>query len=46
MLITESKLRKIVQDVLSEAQQPAAPAAGPVTSAIKKGNGGYEYEIF
>jgi hypothetical protein len=50
MLITESKLRKIVQEVLLEATPPAAagaaPAAGPVTSTIKKGNGGYEYEIF
>ena len=47
MLITESKLRKIIQELLSEAAVvPPASAAGPVTRGVHKGKGGYDYEIF
>lgn len=39
MLITESRLRELIQGMLSEA-----PA--PISSSIKQGKGGYEYQIF
>lgn len=46
MLISEKALRSIVREMINEAVSGSGSGSGPVTSSIKKGEGGYEYEIF
>ena len=46
MLISERQLRSIVREMLNESLGSGSGSSGPVTSGVKKGKGGYEYEIF
>jgi len=49
MLISEKQLRSVVRQMLEEQASLASGSGGPsaqLTSAVKQGKGGYEYQIF